>query len=196
MDKEDLLSLYGDWFYADHLRQHRKWSIAIANKFAIELAVKSVIDFGCGIGSHLEGFQAAGVKVLKGYEVCLKNAIKYIPENIEEFISEYDATIPLENIIKYDCAMSIEVAEHIPIEKSDALIDNITRSASRLIVFTAAPPGQPGTGHINCQSKDFWVTKFKDRGWNLNNNLVALTQQLWRNDAPYYIIDNLMIFVL
>ena len=49
---------------------------------------------------------------------------------------------------KYDCSVSIEVAEHIPEEYSEKLVEH-DQLSNGFIIFTAAPPGQGGTGHIN-----------------------------------------------
>jgi len=47
------------------------------------------------------------------------------------------------------------VAEHIPKEFSESLVKNLIKLSKGFILFTAAKPGQGGTGHINCQKKNF-----------------------------------------
>ena len=61
---------------------------------------------------------------------------------------------------KFQCAMSIEVAEHIMPDQSENFINNLVNAATDLIVLTAAPPDQPGTYHINCREYSFWIDGF------------------------------------
>jgi hypothetical protein len=69
---------------------------------------------------------------------------------------------------KFDLAMSIEVAEHILEDKSDIFVKNLVDAADKYIIFTAAGPGQKGTGHINGQPIEFWLSKFEHYEFYLN----------------------------
>jgi hypothetical protein len=60
--------------------------------------------------------------------------------------------------------MSIEVAEHLPPAFGDSLVRVLTE-ASPLVWFTAAQPGQGGTGHINEQLPEYWITRFRALGY-------------------------------
>jgi hypothetical protein len=64
----------------------------------------------------------------------------------------------------FDCAMSVEVAEHLLPENSSVAVDNLVRASTKHVFFTAAPPGQGGTGHINEQPRDFWIDLFEQHG--------------------------------
>jgi hypothetical protein len=65
---------------------------------------------------------------------------------------------------KYDLAICLEVAEHLPVSSAGTLVDSITR-ASDLILFSAAIPLQTGTHHINEQWQDYWAALFDQRGF-------------------------------
>jgi SAM-dependent methyltransferase len=58
-----------------------------------------------------------------------------------------------------DLAYCFEVAEHLPTELAQPLVDAICGLAST-VVFSAAQPGQGGVGHINEQPPDHWHARF------------------------------------
>ena len=63
------------------------------------------------------------------------------------------------------------------------------------LFFTSAPEGQDGCGHINCQSKAFWMLKFTERNLEFDAVLTAVVYQKWKRlGAPNYICDNLLVF--
>jgi hypothetical protein len=97
--------------------------------------------------------------------------------------------------------ISTEVAGHLPKKKSQVFVRNLTQSAKRYIFFTAAHPGQWGDGHINCQSREYWIEIFRRQGWKYNENLHR-EFRLMLDDKPEileqqsWLKTNLMIFVL
>lgn len=66
-----------------------------------------------------------------------------------------------------DLAFCFEVAEHVPPDLGDALVAFLAATAKE-ILFTAAPPGQGGTGHINEQPMAYWETRFALHGKRLD----------------------------
>jgi hypothetical protein len=70
--------------------------------------------------------------------------------------------------VRYELVLCIEVAEHLTggIPASYALTENLVRlvEPDGRILFTAAAPGQPGRGHVNCRPLTFWQTLFDDAG--------------------------------
>ena len=93
--------------------------------------------------------------------------------------------------------MSLEVAEHIEPEYAEQYVINLC-SFGDLILLTAAPPGQGGHGHVNCQPKRYWEKLF---GWNgylrVNYYEARLRAELhpWHKKKgikAYY--DNCMVF--
>jgi SAM-dependent methyltransferase len=61
-----------------------------------------------------------------------------------------------------DLAYSFEVAEHLGAELGDRLVEFLTLAAP-IVVFTAAQPGQGGSGHVNEQPRDYWAQRFAAR---------------------------------
>jgi len=89
-----------------------------------------------------------------------------------------------------------EVAEHLPPAAADRLPELLTRMAGAhgRILWSAAIPGQGGTGHINERPIPYWQEKFSDREFYVD---LADTGALSRlapasNDEPWY--ERVMVY--
>jgi hypothetical protein len=93
--------------------------------------------------------------------------------------------------------MCLEVAEHVEPEFADVIVGNCCLMSNR-ILFTAAPPGQEGLGHVNLRHPEYWYTKFKERGYAHRTDMVLVLKQHlenWKHKKgikAYY--DNAMVF--
>lgn len=152
---------------------------------------KSVLDFGCGIGSYLLGALNKGCDVI-GIEISEK-AKAYTHVNIRPYIHYCDLMELI--IMEYrDCINCFEVAEHIEPNKSDALIEKICTFSNGRILFSAAPPGQGGCGHINEQPKEYWLELFAKYGRKpLESTTEHIAANWKRLGAPDYIVKNLIV---
>lgn len=204
---EDFIkNLYTEDFHNYHIEWFRKKNVNFASIVKSIYNFDSVVDLGCSIGTFLEPFYNDG-KIVKGYEYCFeesKNGIEKTPGLINH-IEFGDVTKDIISDEKYDCATTIEVAEHIPMEYSEKLVQNLVKLSKGFIVFTAAPPGQGGTGHINCQPKQFWIDIFKKYNYEFNSIETDKIRQKCipskkageQEEYPYvwkHVYDNLMIF--
>ena len=156
-------NLYNEDFHNYHIKWFREKNYNFAKTIYELYNFDSVVDLGCSIGTFLEPFFKNGKRV-QGYEYCYEesmNGIKQIDGLINN-IKFGDVTKEIDDNTKYDCSVSIEVAEHIPNEFSESLVKNLIKLSKGFIIFTAARPGQSGTGHINCQEKDFWIICLRD----------------------------------
>jgi cyclopropane fatty-acyl-phospholipid synthase-like methyltransferase len=187
------ISLYNDEFFEWHLKYAREYSIRTMDWFIEKYKPESVIDFGCGIGSYLESAHNHGLDIL-GLEIS-EAAKKYTPSPLTRFIAYMDCAKPIDwNIGIADCVISFETAEHIEPSGTDQFIDNLVNATGKYLLFTAAPPGQEGCGHINCQPYIYWIQKI---GQFIEPD-VEMTKDIsdnWRAlGAPNYICDNLIVF--
>ncbi|MCK5520997.1 MAG: class I SAM-dependent methyltransferase [Candidatus Marinimicrobia bacterium] len=194
MDEKFDISLYNDEFFEWHRIHVHDNCKELGRILAQEYDVKSLVDFGCGIGSFLQGALSHGVKKVFGVEIGGEYAKKYTDKSMQGFINfNGDLTKLIVCDHPFDVSICTEVAEHIETQYSEILIENICRNTERMCVFTGAHPGQQGCGHINCQPKEFWMDLFKKNGFSYSgvhtNNLASL----WSN-APQYYLDNLMVF--
>lgn len=192
------INLYNDDFFAWHYKHARIYSLVTMKWYIQQYKPKSVIDFGCGIASYLEQAHQGGITNLRGLDIAANKAAKYIPEHIKPFVECADCTFPIKTK-KYDCVISFETAEHIEPSRTDVFVRNIVNAVSEkgLILFTAAPPGQDGTGHINCHKKQYWKDQFANTGlveeadWTITEEIAETWREL---GAPDYICNNLIVF--
>lgn len=186
------IDLYNEAFFEKRLK-HREWQKQVGATLCRLFQITSVVDFGCGLGSYLEGFKIVGAEV-KGYELGYEQAKKYIAPEVVGHVLRGDVTQSIREERKWDCSFSIEVAEHIPPQHSDTFVKNLCVNSDRLIIMSAAPPGQGGVGHINCQPFEFWIEKIeKFEFFNcVADDITEFISHIPR--VPKWIKKNLMIF--
>ena len=197
---------YTEKYHSNHWNIFRPRNLNAARIIYENIDFGSVVDFGCSIGTYLEFFKSKGCEV-RGFEYCLNECVPHISkiDGLINCISFGDVSQPITTEKTYDLSMSIEVAEHIPESRSEILVDNLCNSSKKWIFFTAAGVDQGGTGHINCQEKDFWEQKFLARGWRRNptveskikSTMIPVYENDGRNDYPFvwiFVYDNLMVF--
>lgn len=190
------IGLYNDEFFQWHIDHAREYSINTMNWYLDEFKTSSICDIGCGIGSYLEAAFEKGLRDIKGYDIA-EPAKKYTPANIQPFIEYRDCTRQIDFPRHYECVMSFETAEHIDPELSTVFVANITKAAgpNGRILFTGAPPGQQGCGHINCQPRGYWINLFSEFGFTYQPGYTRYISDAWRSiGCPSYIADNLLVF--
>lgn len=199
-------NLYTEDFHNYHIKWFKRKNYNFAKIISELYDFDSVVDLGCSIGTFLEPFFEKGKKV-QGYEYCYEESINGIKnvEGLIEHIQFGDVTKEIDDNEKYDCSVSIEVAEHIPKEFSESLVKNLIKLSKGFILFTAAKPGQGGTGHINCQKKEFWINLFEKNGYVYNDKEVVKIRNRCKpsvlagkeEEYPYvwsHVYENLLIF--
>jgi SAM-dependent methyltransferase len=159
--------------------------------FVMELIQpKSVVDVGCGLGTWLTVFQQNGVEEILGIDgdfVDVNNL--NIPP---EYFLKHDLAKPLKLERQFDLVISLEVAEHLPIEKAESFVDTLTNLSSA-ILFSAAVPYQPGTKHINCQWPSYWAKIFSQKGYIVYD---CFRMKFWQNpNVPWWYAQNMFLFV-
>ena len=123
---------------------------------------QSVIDVGCGRGAWLRTFRNCGVNNIWGVDGdYVDTARLLIPQ---ECFSSVDLNKPFELPGRYDLAVCLEVAEHLPAAMASVLVRQLTAVAP-LILFSAAIPGQVGTNHINARPPSYWRKLFEAHGF-------------------------------
>lgn len=153
------------------------------------LKPKSVLDVGSGIGSWLGQWIESGVSDVVGVDG------DYVDRSDLRFpldcFRAHDLTTPLDLGRRFDLVSTVEVAEHIPAMSADVFVETLVRH-SDTVLFSAAIPGQTGTGHINEQWPSYWAAKFETHGLGVYD---VLRGQLWNESSvEVWYRQNLLIF--
>lgn len=143
---------------------------------------RSVVDFGCGLGTFIHVFKRLGVKDVLGIDgpwVNKKLLHKYINPN--EFLeSNLENEIILDK--RYDLVLSLEVAEHLKEESASLFVKNLVNSGN-IILFSAAIPLQGGQNHINEQWLTYWENKFLEHNFVIHDVIRPI---FWDNSEIYW----------
>jgi SAM-dependent methyltransferase len=123
----------------------------------------SAVDVGCGDGSWLRTLTELGVDEVVGVDGPW--ALSGLKIERSSFVP-LDLSAPLALGRRFDLAMSLEVVEDLPPEVAPRFVQQLTELAP-VVLFSAAVPGQGGTGHVNEQWPDHWADLFARHGYAL-----------------------------
>jgi 2-polyprenyl-3-methyl-5-hydroxy-6-metoxy-1,4-benzoquinol methylase len=196
MGKKFNIADYNDRYFKWHKDHTREYAIKTMNWYIDKYKPNSVIDYGCGIGAYLESALSKGITKLKGFDIGGDYVKKYTDKSVAPYIEYLDCTKPIETD-KYECSISLETGEHIETQYSEQFVKNIVESTSDngIILYSAAQPGQGGTGHINCQTREYWIEIFSRYNFKYDEELTKFITSNWEKlKAPDYIIKNLIVF--
>lgn len=142
---------------------------------------KTVIDIGCGGGALGRMLQEKDIKVL-GID-------KQIPARIPYIQADLARSFPVVEQ-KFDVAICLELAEHLPADKGGALVAWLITLAP-IVVFAAGIPRQGGYGHINEQWQSEWALLFRYYNYFPHTNI---RNMLWNHQSisPWYLQDTLI----
>jgi SAM-dependent methyltransferase len=122
------------------------------------LGIDCVLDVGCGRGVWLSEWLASGVSQVQGVDGAYVERTSLAIPN--ENFRATDITEPFDFGRHFDLVQCLEVGEHVPPDRSEMLVDNIVRHG-RVVLFSAATPGQGGEFHVNEQKLSFWRDLFR-----------------------------------
>ena len=150
----------------------------------------SVVDVGCATGAWLSVFQEHGVKSILGLDGSYinTNGLLIQPQSYQST----DLASPFSQPKRYDLALSLEVAEHLPPSSAKSFVRSLCQLAP-IVLFSAAIPGQGGEHHVNEQWPDYWRQLFAAENFRM---LDPFRPILWLNDkvASHY-RQNMFLFV-
>lgn len=149
--------------------------------------VSSVLDLGCNNGQWLKSLEEVGIGDTVGVDGGGIEDHKWFKG---EFI-EHDLTKPLDLKRKFDLVVCVEVAEHLPGVSANVLIETINVHARDKVIWSAAPPGQTGFGHINLRPLSYWEDKFSRIGFTFNLGI----RKALPPEVSWWIRNNLVIAI-
>ena len=148
--------------------------------------ITRVLDVGCGPANYVEAMRDAGISAF-GIDIderCLRSVYCMCMD-----LTTADCPV------QAPVVLSLEVGEHIPREHSKRYIEFIAQSGATMVVFSAARHGQTGEGHINCQDKSYWATRFEWCGYKYDPNATwDFIDYMKQGYHLGWLIQNVMIF--
>ncbi|MEP6815541.1 MAG: hypothetical protein ABI873_08335 [Marmoricola sp.] len=102
-----------------------------------------------------------------------------------------DLTRPVRLPKRFELAVSLEVAEHLPESAAADFVESLVL-ASDLVLFSAGVPSQGGCNHLNEQWPEFWIDLFRKHGYSAHD---CLRKKIWTNPSvsPWY-AQNVFLF--
>lgn len=188
----DIPVVYGECFFRDpYYRYLNDSQIEAFCDFVMEiLSPGSVVDMGCGLAYYLSYFKKRGINVV-GFDAS-HYAIRKADVSVPVYVA--DLTRPFISNQKFDVVICFEVAEHLPMRASNALIGSLC-ALGDVILFTAAALSQPGIDHINLQAKSFWFNLFNHNGFAFDNKLTNNFLDNFRKiGVPEWFCRNFSVF--
>lgn len=125
---------------------------------------RTIIDYGCGMGTWGSAAKRLGISRYVGIDQNPYDPAYMLIDSCDYMQQDLQKPIDIDSDSRFDLAICVEVAEHIPKDKADVLVNNVCRN-SEIVLFSAALTGQGGTGHINEQPCSYWIEKFRARGY-------------------------------
>lgn len=183
-------TLYTDDFFAMQDEPTRVSAREAVPVVLEHVRAASVVDVGCGMGIWLAEFKARGVEDYLGIDGAYVHREKLLIDP-SRFRSR-DLARPFDVGRRFDLAVSLEVAEHVPKESAASFVASLTALAP-VVLFSAAIPYQGGTGHINEQWPEYWHEKFAHHDYVVVD---CLRTRLWKSPTimPWY-PQNMFFFV-
>jgi hypothetical protein len=158
----EIVENYGSNFYDRQREGSLKSAKAILPIVFDLLKPKSVVDFGCGVGTWLATAEQLGAEHCVGLEGAWVKTQTLEVADLEVRNTDLEQQVSLKE--RFDLAMSLEVAEHLTPQRSDSFVADLCH-ASDVVLFSAATPGQDGDGHQNEQWPSYWAERFIRLGY-------------------------------
>jgi len=147
-----------DWHNRSHCNRTHV-DEGVLRYFYDVLGCRALLDIGCGPGGQLDKARETGY-----YAWGIDGDPLVKPNILHDFLDgapQGDDRVPAQ----YDLAWCNEFLEHIPEDK----LDNVWPcfDVCKWAAITAHPPtGKDIPFHCNEQGIDYWIAKFKERGWH------------------------------
>lgn len=151
----------------------------------------SVVDVGCGVGTWLRAASELGVTDVQGIDG------DHVPMHLLEIDPCQFTQRDLRQATptptrRFDLALSLEVAEHLPHDRAGAFVAELCALAD-VVLFSAAIPGQGGQDHINEEWPTVWAARFAIHGYSTFD---VVRPAVWGNEhVEYWYKQNALLYI-
>ena len=182
---------YDNTFYSEMELSSYKAAKIILPIISEIIRPKSVIDIGCGTGMWLKVWKEdIGVEDYFGVEGPYLEKEKIQIENNKILLADLKKDFEIGK--RFEIAMSLEVAEHLPESVATQFVKKLT-SLSDVVLFSGAMPGQIGTYHINEKYPEYWINLFKKEGFTVFD---FIRDKIWNHpEIEFWYQQNIFLFV-
>lgn len=152
--------------------------------------IESVLDVGCASGTWLSAWHDSGVEDYLGIDITPGDAQTLVigPDHFRV----HDLAQRFQLNRRYDLVQCLEVAEHLPPERSIGFVSDLAAHGP-VILFSAAAPGQGGEHHVNERPYAYWRDLFAAEGFALLDCVRPLLAP--RRDVAAWYRYNTLLFV-
>jgi 2-polyprenyl-3-methyl-5-hydroxy-6-metoxy-1,4-benzoquinol methylase len=160
-----------------------------------QLAVRSLVDLGCGMGVSSSFFLSQGVDVL-----CVEGSSDAISRSRmpKDRIVEHDFSLgPWWPSATYDAVWSVEFVEHVGRQYMDNYMPIFKKAA---LVFVTSS-GNGGWHHVEVHEKWWWRARMAAEGFVFLNDLTKQVRQtaaargVHYNDTALHLVHGMDVFV-
>ncbi len=182
---------YSSDFYVDQAPGSKRSAEAILPLLFSFVQPRSLIDIGCGVGTWLRASKDLGVSSVLGIDGEYARTAGVLVDEHEFQAADLGLALPLQPG-RFDVALCLEVAEHLPLERAPGLVQELC-GLSDVVMFSAAIPGQGGTDHINLQPQSAWVEYFTANGYQAFD---LVRPYVWADSSvEVWYRQNVLVFV-
>ena len=151
----------------------------------VEVEGKAIVDFGCGRGDWLRAALQLNARKVLGLDTFAVQG--FVPDVPVQYLNLAEPVVLPE---RYEVAMCLEVAEHLPQAAAAHVVASLVKAAP-VVLFSSAIPGQGGIHHINEQPPQYWFDLFAQHGYHCCD----FRDVIWTDEAiePWYRM-NVMVY--
>lgn len=181
---------YDHGFYADLENTALPSARKIVPMLRQWFPIRSAVDAGCGDGSWLSVIAETGTEKVLGLDGPWVDTAQLKIGQDSFRRCRIDEKIDAGGE-RFDLAISLEVAEHLPAGRAAGFVKELCGLAP-VVLFSAAVPGQGGHHHVNEQWPAYWADLFAKNGYHA---IDAIRPAVWDDPSVcWWYKQNCLLF--
>ena len=184
------MTAYNSSFFARHAPDSYQSAKEVVPLLLEYYRPTSAIDVGCGTGAWVKALQECGIEDVIGIDGDYVDQEMLMIDRTKFVGIDLSRSFGLER--RYEVVVSVEVAEHLPYDRADGFVRDLT-TLGDVVLFSAALPYQGGVNHLNENWIEYWAILFRRRDFVAIDLVRPL---IWSNKKiQVWYRQNIMLFV-